>query len=117
MRYNHSYTFGVFCKTKTEAQEQHTKGDKYMNNRQGMMTSILAIGAAGAAIYGITRGVQNGTFKNLPQTISNALNNSGAQQLTQPLQNMTTNQNVQQLSSAIQGETDNSQQQTANNIQ
>ncbi|MEC5423938.1 hypothetical protein QGM71_10595 [Virgibacillus sp. C22-A2] len=57
-----------------------------MNNR-GMMT-LLTIGAAGAAIYGVTRGVQNGTFQKLPQTISNALNNQNAQQITEPLQNM-----------------------------
>ncbi len=55
----------------------------------GVMNRLLAAGAAGAAIYGITRGVQNGTFQRLPETIINALNNNGQlQQFTQPIQNM-----------------------------
>ncbi|QGH36103.1 hypothetical protein GI584_19525 [Gracilibacillus salitolerans] len=55
----------------------------------GVMNRLLAAGAAGAAIYGITRGVQNGTFQRLPETINNALNNNGQlQQFTQPIQNM-----------------------------
>ncbi|MFC2949812.1 hypothetical protein [Virgibacillus sediminis] len=62
-----------------------------MNNRPGMMTSLLTIGAAGAAIYGITRGVQNGTFQRLPQTVSNAMNNPQVQQIAKPLQNMLQN--------------------------
>ncbi len=68
-----------------------------MNNRRGMMTTLLTIGAAGAAVYGITRGIQNGTFQRLPQTVSNALNNQAVQQMqmTQPLQNMENNQNTQ----------------------
>ncbi|MFD2046496.1 hypothetical protein ACFSTA_19330 [Ornithinibacillus salinisoli] len=65
-----------------------------MNNR-GMMTSIITVGAAGAAIYGITRGIQNGTFQRIPQTVSNAMNNQTVQQWTKPLQNMM-NQNGQQ---------------------
>lgn len=72
-----------------------------MNNR-GMITSLLTIGAAGAVIYGITRGIQNGTFQNLPQTISNTLNNQNVQQLTKPLQNMMDNQNSQQLTNELQ---------------
>lgn len=68
-----------------------------MNNRRGMMTTLLTIGAAGAAVYGITRGIQNGTFQRLPQTVSNSLNNQAVQQMqmTQPLQNMENNQNTQ----------------------
>ncbi|MFC4023347.1 hypothetical protein ACFOUV_05860 [Oceanobacillus longus] len=34
-----------------------------MKNRQNMMTALLTTAATGAAIYGITRGVQNGTFQ------------------------------------------------------
>ncbi|HEX6594352.1 MAG TPA: hypothetical protein VF095_07170 [Bacillota bacterium] len=61
------------------------------------MTTLLTIGAAGAAVYGITRGIQNGTFQRLPQTVSNSLNNQAVQQMqmTQPLQNMENNQNTQ----------------------
>lgn len=87
-----------------------------MNNRRGMMTSLLAIGATSAAIYGITRGVQNGTFQRLPQTVSNALNNPQVQQFTKPLQNIVNNnQNVQQTSNASQGGVNNLQQQMSNN--
>ncbi|MCY8235379.1 hypothetical protein [Priestia endophytica] len=67
-----------------------------MNNRRGMMTSLLALGATGAAIYGITRGVRNGTFQQLPQTVSNILNSQQGQQMTNPLQGMTNNQSLQQ---------------------
>lgn len=63
------------------------------------MTSLITIGAAGAAIYGITKGVQNGTFQKIPQTLSNAfqntMNNDTVQQVAQPLMNMMNNQNEQ----------------------
>jgi hypothetical protein len=75
-----------------------------MNNRPGMMTSLLALGATGAAIYGITRGVKNGTFQQLPETISNVLNN---QQMKKPLQGMMNNQQVQQLTEPLEGMMDN----------
>ncbi|MFD1849315.1 hypothetical protein [Oceanobacillus bengalensis] len=62
-----------------------------MNNR-GMMTSLLTIGAAGAAIYGITKGVQNGTFQKLPQQMTsamqNVMNNQTVQQFAEPIQDM-----------------------------
>lgn len=79
-----------------------------------MMTSLLIIGAA---IYGITRGIQNGTFQRLPQTVSKALNNPQGQQITQPLQNMAEKQNVQDLTDAVQGGLDDLDQQMGNNIQ
>lgn len=90
-----------------------------MNNQRGMLTSLITIGAAGAAIYGITRGVQNGTFKRLPQTFTNALNNPQVKQLTKSLQNMTDTQNNQQISTPLQGEaaSQNLQQQMGNNNQ
>lgn len=75
-----------------------------MNNQKGMITSLITIGAAGAAIYGITKGVQNGTFKQLPQTISNAMKNPQMKQLMQPMQNIMGNQNSQQASSTQQNE-------------
>ena len=62
------------------------------------------IGAAGAAIYGITKGVQNGTFKQLPQTVSNAMKNPQMKQLMQPMQNIMGNQNSQQASYTQQNE-------------
>ncbi|WP_257348834.1 hypothetical protein [Pseudalkalibacillus decolorationis] len=68
-----------------------------MNKRRGMMTSLLALGTTGAAIYGITRGVRNGTFQQLPQTISNVINNAQNQQMTNPLEEMTNNQALQQM--------------------
>ncbi|WP_430789762.1 hypothetical protein VBD025_04700 [Virgibacillus flavescens] len=75
-----------------------------MNNRKGMMTSMLTIGATGAAIYGITKGVQNGTFKRMPQAVSNAMNNSQTQQFMKPIQNMANNQDNQQTNGgATQG--------------
>ncbi|WP_368652961.1 hypothetical protein AB4Y30_14645 [Ornithinibacillus sp. 4-3] len=81
-----------------------------MNNR--VITSLLAVGAAGATIYGIRKGIQNGTFQRLPQQLSNAMNNPAAQQFVQNLG--TTSQDMQQLSSVLdtdkpeqQGETNN----------
>jgi hypothetical protein len=68
-----------------------------MNNRRGMMTSLLALGATGAAIYGITRGVRNGTFQQIPQTFTNAFGNQQDQQMTNPVQGMTNNQPLQQM--------------------
>lgn len=53
-----------------------------MNNRRGMMTSLLALGVTGAAVYGITRGVRNGTFQ---QTVSTMRNNQQGQQMTNNL--------------------------------
>lgn len=68
-----------------------------MENR-GMMTSLLAIGAAGVAIYGIKKGVENGTFQRIPQNVSNTMssmmNNQTVQQATEAIQNMMGNQGV-----------------------
>lgn len=85
-----------------------------MDKRRGMMTSLLAAGATGAAIYGITKSVQNGTFKRMPQAMSNAMNNPQAQQFTKPLQNMMNNQTNQQTSGVTQGWENNTTQQSTN---
>jgi hypothetical protein len=85
-----------------------------MNNRQGVMTALITTAAAGAAIYGITRGVQNGTFQRLPGQLSNAVNNPAVQQFTKPLQNMVNNENMQQLTNTLGS--NNTQQQNENNI-
>ncbi|RJS59127.1 hypothetical protein [Bacillus sp. PK3_68] len=68
-----------------------------MNNQRGVLTSILAVGATGAAIYGISRGVQNGTFRQMTKVVSNALNSQPIQQMAQPMMgDMTNNSNSQQ---------------------
>ncbi|HEY4601839.1 MAG TPA: hypothetical protein VIG73_11280 [Cerasibacillus sp.] len=58
-----------------------------MNNRRGMMTTLLTIGAAGAAVYGITRGIQNGTFQQMGKQFQNMMNNTGIQEVTSTLTN------------------------------
>lgn len=65
------------------------------------MTAVITTAAAGAAIYGITRGVQNGTFQRLPQQLSNAMNNPTVQQVAKPFQNMANNQNLQDLTNTL----------------
>ncbi|MDL4839786.1 hypothetical protein [Aquibacillus rhizosphaerae] len=59
----------------------------------GLVNKVLTVGAASAAIYGIRKGMQNGTFQRLPETINNALDNPQIQQFMQPIQNMVNNQN------------------------
>lgn len=82
-----------------------------MNNNRGIMTSLFTVGAIGAVIYGVSRGIQNGTFQRWQQTLSNAMNNSQVQQLMQPLNNMTNNQGMQQTTSNLQSGINNGQQQ------
>lgn len=82
-----------------------------MNNNRGIMTSLVTVGAIGAVIYGVSRGIQNGTFQRWQQTFSNAMNNPQVQQLMQPLNNMTNNQGMQQTTSNLQGGINNEQQQ------
>ncbi|GEN31410.1 hypothetical protein HNQ35_001919 [Cerasibacillus quisquiliarum] len=53
-----------------------------MNNRRGMMTTLLTIGAAGAAVYGITKGIQNGTFQQMGKQVQNMMNHTGVQEVT-----------------------------------
>ena len=51
---------------------------------------LLTLGAIGAAaIYGVVKGMKNGTFKQLVQNIPNQLNVQNLQQLAKPLQQMT----------------------------
>jgi hypothetical protein len=82
-----------------------------MNNRGGAMTSLLTVGAVGAVLYGVRRGMQNGTFQRWQQSISNAMTSPQAQQLTQPLKNMANNQGNQQLTTELQSGAYNNQQQ------
>lgn len=42
----------------------------------GIMNKALTIGAASAAVYGIRKGMQNGTFEQLPEKIGNIFSNS-----------------------------------------
>lgn len=59
-----------------------------MNNKKGMTTSLIAAGVAGAAAYGISMGMQNGSFQNMSQKLSNSMNNSTMQDIAKPLQDM-----------------------------
>ncbi|TXL65775.1 hypothetical protein FHP05_06545 [Cerasibacillus terrae] len=56
-----------------------------MANNRGMMTTLMAVGAAGAAIYGIRRGMQNGTFQQMGKSLQNMTNNQGVQEVTSAL--------------------------------
>ncbi|KKB34413.1 hypothetical protein [Bacillus thermotolerans] len=69
-----------------------------MNNQRGMMiTSLLAAGATGAAIYGISRGLQNGTFQQMSKNVTSALINSQpVQQMAKPVVGMAVNSTLQQ---------------------
>lgn len=80
-----------------------------------MMTSLLAMSAAGAIIYGVRRGVRNGTFQRWQQTISNAMNHPQIQQMMQSLKNMINNQGMQQSMTNVQSGIDNEQQTNSNN--
>ncbi|SHF91969.1 hypothetical protein [Ornithinibacillus halophilus] len=78
-----------------------------MGNNRNVMTSLLTVGAAGAAIYGISKGIQNGTFQKLPQKMSDLMGNPTIEQVTEPIQNMMNNQDTQDL---IQNNTGQSMQ-------
>jgi len=70
---------------------------------------FLTWGAIGAAIFGVARGLQNGTLQQFTKNISNKLNLQNAQQMMQPLQQMT--QPLQQMNQSSQ-QTKQPQQQT-----
>ncbi|WP_080875757.1 hypothetical protein [Oceanobacillus timonensis] len=59
-----------------------------MNNKKGMTTSLIAAGVAGAAAYGISMGVQNGSFQNMSQKLSNSMNSSTMKNMAEPFQDM-----------------------------
>ncbi|GIO23566.1 hypothetical protein [Oceanobacillus sp. J11TS1] len=61
-----------------------------MDNQKGMITSLIAAGVVGAAAYGISKGVQNGSFQNMSQKLSNSMNSSTMQDMAKPLQDMLT---------------------------
>jgi uncharacterized sporulation protein YeaH/YhbH (DUF444 family) len=58
---------------------------------------FIAWGVAGAAIYGVVRGMQNGNFKQLLKNFPKKLN---LQQMAQPVQKMT--QPLQQMAQPLQ---------------
>ena len=66
---------------------------------------LLTIGAIGAAIFGVARGMRNGAFKQLAQNIPNKLNRQSLQQMTKPLQQMT--KPLQQMTQPLQGMANN----------
>lgn len=57
-------------------------------------------GAIGAAIYGVVRGVRNGSFQQLMQNIPDKLKVQNLKQMAQPLQQMT--QPLQQMAKPMQ---------------
>lgn len=56
------------------------------------MNSLLKIGAAGAAIYGLSKGLQNGTIQKIPKQVSNVvqstMNHQSVQQFTNQVQSV-----------------------------
>ncbi|GAA0432736.1 hypothetical protein GCM10008983_06680 [Lentibacillus halophilus] len=81
-----------------------------MNN---VMTSVMAVGAAGAAIYGIRKGMQNGTFQRMPQSISNMMNNNQMQNNAKQQSaggNMPTQQFTSQMKNSTTGSQNKQQQ-------
>ncbi|MGA3601174.1 hypothetical protein [Lysinibacillus agricola] len=69
---------------------------------------FLTWGAIGAAIFGVARGLQNGTLQQFTKNISNKLNLQNAQQMMQPLQQMA--QPLQQMAQPLQQMNQSSQQ-------
>ena len=100
----------LFLKNFLGLNNDNEKDVDEMNKRGGMMTSLLTVSAAGAVIYGVTRGIRNGSFQRWQQTISNTMKNPQVKQFMQPLKNMTNNQAGQQLATNIQNGTNNLQQ-------
>jgi len=84
-----------------------------MNNRNGMFTSLLSLGAVSAAVYGIVRGTRNGTLQPFLQSIQSSLIGSA---VPQAVQGMVTGQAAQSMTKPLQGITINpsSQQQSLN---
>lgn len=69
---------------------------------------FLTWGVIGAAILGVARGLQNGTFQQFTKNISNKLNLQNGQQMMQPLQQMA--QPLQQMTQPLQQMNQSSQQ-------
>lgn len=63
------------------------------------------MGAIGAAIYGVVRGVRNSTFQQLAKNIPNKLNLQNLRQGIHPLQQAT--QHLQELTQPLQGMANN----------
>ncbi|WP_107927001.1 hypothetical protein [Lysinibacillus parviboronicapiens] len=76
---------------------------------------FLTWGAIGTAIFGVARGLQNGTLQQFTKNISNKLNLQNAQQMIQPLQQMT--QPLQQMNQSSQQQTNQSSQQMKQPLQ
>lgn len=84
-----------------------------MNNRNGMFTSLLSLGAVSATVFGIVRGMRNGTLQPFLQSIQSSLLGSA---VPQPVQGMVTGQAAQSMTKPLQGMMNNqgSQQQSFN---
>lgn len=88
-----------------------------MNKGRGVMSSLLAVGATGAVVYGISKGIQNGSFQRWQKNISNAMNNSQVKQFMQPIKDITSSQGMQQLATNLQSMNNQNNQQSASNGQ
>lgn len=88
-----------------------------MNKGRGVMSSLLAVGATGAVVYGISKGIQNGSFQRWQKNISNAKNNSQVKQFMQPIKDITSSQGMQQLATNLQSMNNQSNQQSNSNAQ
>lgn len=52
------------------------------------MVKFLTLGVIGAAVWGVAKGLQNGTLQQFTKNISGKLNMQNAEQMMQPLQQM-----------------------------
>ncbi|PPA68738.1 hypothetical protein [Jeotgalibacillus proteolyticus] len=91
-----------------------------MNKRNGVFGSMLSLGAVGAAIFGVTRGLRNGTFQPMLNNIKSMFGGTAAQKAPNAVQGMMSEQGMmneaglQKTPNSVQGmmkkQNNNSQQ-------
>ncbi|QBP40288.1 hypothetical protein [Paenisporosarcina antarctica] len=62
---------------------------------------FITWGAIGATIFGVVRGIQNGTFQQMMKNMPTKLNAQNLQQMAQPMQGMA--QGMQNMAKPMQG--------------
>lgn len=62
---------------------------------------FITWGAIGATIFGVVRGIQNGTFQQMMKNIPSKLNTQNLQQMAQPMQGMA--KPMQKMAQSMQG--------------
>lgn len=62
---------------------------------------FITWGAIGATIFGVVRGIQNGTFQQMMKNIPSKLNTQNLQQMAKPMQQMA--QSMQGMAKPMQG--------------